>query len=45
MSGVTLWIAVTSIVLAFSRPAGSQPASAAPVGRPEPSLPLGVPTM
>jgi len=45
MSGVTVWIAVTSIVLALSRPAGAPPASVTPAGRPEPSLPLGVPTM
>jgi len=45
MSGVTLWIAITSIVLAISRPADPQPASSAPIARTQPSLPLGVPTM
>lgn len=45
MSGVTLWVAVTSIVLAISRPAGAQPASSASIADSQPALPLGVPTM
>lgn len=45
MSGVTLWIAVTSVVLAISRPGSVISKSGAPAARPEPTLPLGVPTM